>query len=409
MGNTVIDKVPRAAIEVVRYAILQSGSMGAARAALTNLSPLPKPKPLDEHLQETVQWIFRAHDACERGGVSRSYSLRRHRRYGCTGWLPAYPETTGYIIPTLYEVAELLEWPEAAERAVQMADWEADVQMDDGAVRGGTIADEPSPAVFNTGQVLFGWVTAAEKTSNQRYADCAARAARFLVDAQDPDGSWRRGASKFASSGGHVYNARAAWGLARYAEFAKDDDAMQSACRAADFALAQQLDNGWFGENCLTDHDRPLVHTIAYAAQGVLEIGLISGVEKYVDAARKTAKAMASKQHADGFLAGRFDRHWEPTVGWSCLTGCAQMALVWMRLAELDGTEEYKKCARRAVEYVTSTQKLHAAETGIRGGVAGSYPIWGEYGMYEYLNWAAKFLVDAMLSLKVDRPCGIKG
>ena len=32
----------------------------------------------------------------------------------------------------------------------------------------------------------------------------------------------------------------------------------------------------------------------------------------------------------------------------------------------------------------------------IRGGVKGSFPVSGSYGAYEYLNWAAKFLVDAM-------------
>jgi hypothetical protein len=35
--------------------------------------------------------------------------------------------------------------------------------------------------------------------------------------------------------------------------------------------------------------------------------------------------------------------------------------------------------------------------TGTRGGVKGSYPVSGAYGRYEYLNWAAKFAVDAFL------------
>jgi hypothetical protein len=408
MGKAVIHRVPRAAYEALRHAF-QAGGLGAARAALSDLAPRRAPRELSEHLDETVRWLFRAHDACERGGVSRSYCLRRHARYHCTGWLPAYPETTGYIVPTLYEVAELCDWPEARERAEQMARWEAAVQMEDGAVRGGTIADPPSPAVFNTGQVLFGWLAAAAATGDASFESAASRAARFLIDAQDPDGAWRKGASRFASAGGHVYNARAAWALALWGKRSRSPEALAAACHSADFALAQQNDAGWYAENCLTDHDHPLVHTIAYAAQGVLEIGLLVEEQKYVDAARRTARALAEAQQEDGFLAGRYDAAWRPAVPWSCLTGNAQMALVWARLAEVDHESAWLEPARRAVEFVLSTQRLDAVDPGVRGGVSGSYPIWGGYGTYEYLNWAAKFLVDALLSIRDGTPRGTCG
>ena len=32
-----------------------------------------------------------------------------------------------------------------------------------------------------------------------------------------------------------------------------------------------------------------------------------------------------------------------------------------------------------------------------RGGVKGAFPVDGAYGEYEYLNWAAKFCIDANL------------
>jgi hypothetical protein len=32
-----------------------------------------------------------------------------------------------------------------------------------------------------------------------------------------------------------------------------------------------------------------------------------------------------------------------------------------------------------------------------RGGVPGSDPVWGTYGAFKYLNWAAKFVADLML------------
>ncbi|MCA8941283.1 MAG: hypothetical protein KDB80_01880 [Planctomycetes bacterium] len=401
-------RITRASIEALRYAFAP-GSGRAARAALGDAFEPGRGQTPARHLEETIGWLFRAHDATNRHGVSRSFTLRRHHRYGCTGWLPAYPETSGYIVPTLFEAAEVLERPEAHERAIEIARWEADIQMDDGAVRGGTVADEPSPAVFNTGQVLFGWLAAARRTGDLALQNAAERAAAWLVEKQDDDGVWRRGASAFAAEGAHVYNARAAWALALYGTIAGDEAACRAARRSADYALGVQIENGWYGENCLTDDDQPLVHTIAYTAQGVLEIGVVLGVDAYVDSARRCAKSIAATQRADGYLHGRYDRNWNGTVDWSCLTGDAQMALVWDRLSELDGDAQWREHADRACDYVCSTQELDSNDEGIRGAVGGSFPIWGGYGTYENLNWAAKFHCDTLLGRVTGRPCGTQG
>ena len=52
------------------------------------------------HLDATMEWICRAHEQCGGKGVSLGFSLLR-------GWFPPYPETTGYIIPTLFDYAKL--------------------------------------------------------------------------------------------------------------------------------------------------------------------------------------------------------------------------------------------------------------------------------------------------------------
>ena len=37
----------------------------------------------------------------------------------------------------------------------------------------------------------------------------------------------------------------------------------------------------------------------------------------------------------------------------------------------------------------------------VRGGIAGSAPFYGRYERFTYPNWAAKFYVDALLTLQV--------
>jgi hypothetical protein len=38
-----------------------------------------------------------------------------------------------------------------------------------------------------------------------------------------------------------------------------------------------------------------------------------------------------------------------------------------------------------------------------RGAIKGSFPVSGEYGQYEYLNWACKFFIDSNMLEKAIR------
>jgi hypothetical protein len=36
-------------------------------------------------------------------------------------------------------------------------------------------------------------------------------------------------------------------------------------------------------------------------------------------------------------------------------------------------------------------------DLAMRGGVTGSWPVWGAYGRFRILNWATNFFVEALL------------
>jgi len=270
------------------------------------------------------------------------------------------------------------------------------VQLTNGAVQGGVIDFPPSPAVFNTGQVLFGWAAACRATGNATFLSSLHRAADFLVDAMDGDGAWRSG-SQYAPQGVNVYETRTAWGLLEAHCITHNPAHRDAAVRNLSFALTQQRTNGWFDNCCIDDAERPLLHTIAYAIEGLLESGTILDDERFQRAARQAADALLARQRPDGSLAGRFDALWNEAATWSCLTGDAQTAVVWLRLFELTRYEKYFRAAQRMNRYLCSTQDLSAADPGVRGGIKGSQPISAEYGAYEYLNWAAKFFADSLM------------
>jgi hypothetical protein len=133
------------------------------------------------------------------------------------------------------------------------------------------------------------------------------------------------------------------------------------------------------------------------------------GEPRFVEAARRAARGCLLALRDDGFLAGRLDAQWRAAVDWSCVTGEAQMALVWDRLHALDRDPSWKEAADLALRFALSAQDLESRNDGVRGGVPGSFPIWGGYGAFEHLNWAAKFLADLLLGRLATEPGGTRG
>ncbi len=365
----------------------------------------------EDHLVAAIEWLVRAQDATLDGGVSRGYSVAWHPYFRIRGWQPAYPETTGYLIPTMYDAACRLDRPDLRERAVRMADWELQVQLPSGAVQSGVIGEQlvPAPAVFNTGQVLFGLVRAHMETGRDEYLSGARRAADYMVRAQGADGNFEHGRSAVARDDCTTYYTRAAWALCVFGTYVQERRYTDAAERNVRFGLAQQLDNGWFRANCLSDPDRPLLHTIAYAVEGILGCGLLLRREEYVAAARKTAVALARQQRPDGGLSGRFARDWSAQASWDCLTGDAQMAAVWWHIGGTTGDADLQARAHRMCRFLMRTQNRAAPDPGLAGGIKGSFPIDGDYGRYEVLNWPTKFFVDALLLTNPTPPASVPG
>ncbi len=358
-----------------------------------------RPAPIRTHLDETASWLCRAQDATPDGGVSAVYDLRKKR------WTGSYPETTGYIIPTFFRYAKLSDNPGFAARARRMAEWETEIQLPAGGVRAGTMdAKEVAPTIFNTGQVLFGWAAAIEETREPKFESSLRKAANWLIETQDPDGAWRRFASPFATHRINTYNTRTAFGLARAYEATGESSYLDAAVANVRWAISRAQQNQWMPDNCLDNNDVPLTHTIAYSMRGILEVGRIAEIDQFVDFACKMGSNIAASQRADGSLPGRLDQNWRPRVRWSCVTGNSQMAINWFRLAELTGAARFADHARQANRFNMSIQDISSGNAGVRGGVKGSYPIAGGYLAYKYPNWAAKFLMDAlMLELAMDR------
>ncbi|MBC8262797.1 MAG: hypothetical protein H8E47_01550 [Anaerolineales bacterium] len=348
---------------------------------------------IGRHLEEAVRWILTAREHSCDGGIPACFDLLRRR------WAPSYPETTGYTIPTLLACAACLRQPALRRMASDLADYLLDVRTPEGGVGHWKRRDgkQGSPIVFDTGQVIFGWLAAWRETDNHMYLQAAVDAADWLVGVQSENGAWIRyqhlGTVK-------VIDTRVAWALLKLGQVTSRPSYVAAAQRNLDWALGQQQPNGWLRHAAFQVGQDPFTHTMAYAAEGLLESGLLLDEPRYIAAAEKTARVLLQRQRPDGSLASTYNAAWQPTSRSSCLTGNCQMALLWLRFHSLSQDPSYLESARRAVAFVAATQDLRTSNANIRGAIAGSHPIYGHYERFKYPNWAAKFFIDALLALQ---------
>lgn len=341
-------------------------------------------------VSRAIDWLCEAQDRSksEDGGVARDYSL-------ITGWATSYPETTGYIVPTMLANASDGDTRGLRGRARRMLDWLVRIQLQSGAFQGGKIDSMPiRPVTFNTGQIALG--LASGEAEFGIYGEALKRACDWLVTTQDADGCWRQFPTPFAVPGEKTYETHVSWGLLEAARLYSDRGYAEAALKNLHWAISKQRDNGWLSDCCLTNPSAPLTHTLGYAVRGLLEGYRFSSDPTFAAAARRTADALLANLGQDGFLPGRFKADWAAGADWACLTGTAQIAHCWLLIFEDTRDPRYLDGARRANAYVRRTVRLDAAE-GIKGGVKGSFPIDGGYGPFEYLSWAAKFLIDSLV------------
>jgi hypothetical protein len=361
----------------------------AARLLAERLRGRPTDRvELDERLRLCIDWLCRSHDVTGRQGSSKGHSLLH-------GWMPAYPETTGYVLGTLLAYAERSgDRADLVARAEEMGRWEAEVQEPDGGIMEGHVEVTPRRSiVFNTGMVLHGWVDLLERDGDE-FAAPAERAGEFLMGKLGPDGTWP---AEFEYAGiPHTYNSRVAWAMARWGLHSGSEEMIAAATRQLDWVCAQQDPNGWFRNCAFKPGGTPSTHGIAYTLRGLLESHALLGNEAWLEAAVRGSEPLIGKLDELPLLIANYERGWQPATRYACLTGTVQLGGVWLRLHALTGEERFLSAGQAAVRQGAAYQ-VHRGPADIRGALAGSFPVWGRYAPLQYPNWATKFLADSLM------------
>ncbi len=283
--------------------------------------------------ESALAWIA-AHEAS--GGGIRVHSGRER----------AYPEVTGYLVPTLLAHGE-------RALAARLLHWLVKIQQADG----GYASPDGVPHIFDTGQVLRGLLAEPELVPEARGA--ARRAADYLCD---------RAADAGCEGFGVCYAGeplipetiqlyvlpplrRAAESLQAPRYRAVADACLEHYAHHADFLRVERL-----------------THFLAYELEALIDLGR-------PELAAPTLRVLAAEQRPDGAVPA-----W-PGARWVCTPGQAQLAICWYKTG-------HRASANRALAW------LHARQEP-SGGFLGSYGRSASYFPDVELSWAAKFYLDA--------------
>lgn len=354
-------------------------------------------KTYSSSLDSSVGWIHRSIRAGGRG--SSAY-------FGLWGtWSRSYPETTGYIIPTLLEYAEENESNHSAEVAIDLGNWLLDIQHEEGYWYGGFHPpDRPEPSVFNTAQILLGLVALYKRSGKPAWISAAERGARWLADAVTEEGVWLEG--NYKNGYNPAYYSRVAWPLLAVWSETQVGHFRTAAERVLDRVVSLRSEEGGFEKWGFEEKGPAYTHTIAYTLRGLIESARIVGKWSPWGAATEKALEHLYRQAElrGGRLPGAYTTNWEPVDYYTCPTGNAQLALCFLKYFEREGDLRLLNASCKLVDSVCTAQSQNPFLGGLKGAMPGSRPLWGRYMIFRYPNWAAKFASDALIELmkKVD-------
>lgn len=312
------------------------------------------------------------------------------------GWSPAYPETTGYLIETLFDYAEYLGEEKYKNLAIACADWLCSIQRPDGAFPGG-LGENGEPIIFDTGQILFGLAAAWRQTAERKYKTALERAVIWLIENLEPDGSWKKCSYVF----GYIpaYYTRVVWAVLAANEILQQAEVSAKMKKAIEYFAAQVQPNGAVKNWAFAPGEWAYTHTVAYALRGFLECSALLNDQNVLAKSKSIGDRIVELYKNHQKIAGRYNENWQGDYGFECVTGNAQLVIAFARLFQLSGDKSYFDIAKKIFSKTAHYQWLLPLSV-LYGAIPGSAPIWGVYQRFAFPNWAAKFYLDAYLILK---------
>jgi hypothetical protein len=340
---------------------------------------------INNRIQKHYSFLIKSIEA-NNGRGSSAYFSRVH--HPLKGWSKPYPETTGYLIPTLIQLQEQ-EQIEVLPQIESCMSWLVeDVQFKDGGFPS-LYADNTKPSLFNSTQIALGFE--AYSKINKKYEQAEIKLMNWL------DRHLIGGNEGIHYKGNFIptYYTRVVWPCLLLSQ-KHENSSLREGAEKLLRKLLLRIDKDYFPLESGFQGDIAYTHTLAYTVRGFLESGLLLMDSKLLDLTQQQIDAQIKcLKFNDLKFAGRYSRHWVGDYSLRCLTGEWQWIIIFLKAYQLFDKQEYFDIASQTIKRLNNDSILYP-----KGAVTGSSPFWGSYMRLKAPNWAAKFALDALLLYK---------
>ena len=364
-----------------------------------------------EHMELILDWFLMAQENSIDKGIPAKINLNEYILHS-KDYYPSYPETTGYIVPTLLNAREYSSKIEL-EIIHEMIEFLLTIQNEDGGfnAHAGISDIEKKSYAFDTGQILCGLVAYYKHVDASKKVEKAITAAsNWMVSNIDIDGSYKLNA---CFNGKKCYYSRATIGLALAAVLFNNDEWKEATHRQVSWVIAQQNELAWFNHYSFDNGKWSNMHGIAYTLRGVLECGYLLNNEIFINSTKRAVDKIISC-NCDGLPFGAkvpnsFTEDYKEYDNELCLTGMAQLAIICFKLSKIFNDKNYFDFGKELLEVLKKTHFRGFEDQKLNGVLPGSWPINGKYQSFDLPNWPIKFFLDGLMIVEGLDPMKVEG
>ncbi|MFN3234228.1 MAG: methyltransferase domain-containing protein [Gammaproteobacteria bacterium] len=340
--------------------------------------------PNHDHIVLAADWLLAAQAGTPDGGYACKYLIYKNR------WAKSYIETTGYIIPSMFDVAKAMQNDNYRESALKAGEWLLEKQHQDGAFDG---YGDTGKQVFDVGQCLIGLTRLFQETQDERYKTAAVKSADWLVSMQDQDGAWRM---RTYAGQARTYYSRVGAALIECGRVLHQEKYVQAGMSNIRWVCGQQNAEGWFSSMEFKAGEKPFLHTMVYVLEGLLMAYRYTQDAFVFERALQFANALKTVNvERDIVLCSQYNDDYTVANGERCVTGLAQWSGVCLEFYGITKDKTFLKQAIKTIYYLKARQFKRGKN--LQGGFPGSVPFYGKYSPAALPNWNNKFFIDAML------------
>ncbi len=340
---------------------------------------------LEQALHDNMNWIVKSFQVNDGKGSSGIRSIRGT-------WGAVYPETTGYLVPTMLNYANYFDNKKVKKLALKQQNFLKSITNQDGSFR--QSIDNEEPIIFDCAQIILGLLSIVPELKDpEGLLSRIKRSVDWLGLQLDDEGEFI--AHNYVENYNPAYYARVAWPMAS-AELIKYSKPRTKTKKLISRIAKLQQENYAFDKAGFHPRQTAYTHTIAYTLRGLWECAEILNDRKLKKRVRKSMNALAELILKKEKVAGSYTASWRGDYSYICASGNAQLAIIYLLLYETSGHKRNLSPIENLLGPLIKNQRKHLVNGGA---VPSSIPIRGKYQRMKYTNWTQKFYCDALLKL----------